>query len=175
VADPFVAEIRIVPFNFAPLGWAKCNGQLMPLSQNTALFSLLGINYGGNGSSTFALPDLQDRTPMHSGAGAGLSPRAVGNFGGQAAVSLDTAELPAHTHGPLKVRNTAATSGTPSATRSLAQSTKNIYGPAGNLVPMGDAVGGAAAPHSNRQPFLQVNFIIALQGVFPERPTPAQV
>src|SRR5688500_9084861 len=101
MADPFVAEIRIFPFNFAPRGWAWCDGQLLPLSQNTALFSLLGTTYGGNGSSNFALPDLQGRAPMHPGQGAGLSLHDLGESGGSETVTLLESEIPAHTHGLL--------------------------------------------------------------------------
>jgi microcystin-dependent protein len=168
MADPFVAEIRIVAFTFAPTGWAFCNGQLMPISQNTALFSLLGTTYGGNGQSTFALPDLRGRSPMHPGQGQGLSSRSLGQSGGQADVTLAPSQIPAHNHGPLYVHDSPGTSGTPSSGKSLAQSSKNIYGPATNLVAMGDTAGGES--HENRQPFLGLNFIIALQGVFPPRP-----
>ena len=166
--DPFVAEIRLIGFSFAPNGWAFCNGQIIPISQNTALFSLLGTTFGGDGRSTFALPDLRGRTPMHPGAGVGLSPRTLGEVGGATTATVDQSQMPSHNHGPMRALNAAATSGTPTAVRSLAVSSNPIYGPAAQLVPMGDAAGGSA-PHENRQPYLDVNFIIALQGVFPPR------
>lgn len=169
MADPFVAEIKIFTGNFAPKGHAFCNGQLMPIVQNTALFSLLGTNYGGDGKTTYALPNLQARAPLHPGQGAGLSQRVLGESGGVAAVALQPSEIPAHNHGPLHVHDAPGTSGTPGAAKNLAKAPSNIYGPATNLVAMGDAIGGGAT-HENRQPYLALNFIIALQGVFPARP-----
>lgn len=168
MADPFVAEIKIFAGNFAPKGHAFCNGQLMPISQNTALFSLLGTTYGGDGKSTFGLPNLQGRAPLHPGQGPGLSLRDLGESGGGATVTLYPAEIPPHDHGPLHVHDAAATTGTPSASKNLARAPSNVYGPATNLVAMGDSVGGGGA-HENRQPYLGLNFIIALQGIFPPR------
>ena len=168
MADPFLAEIKIFAGNFAPRGHAFCNGQLIPIIQNTALFALLGTNFGGNGQTTFGLPDLQGRAPLHPGQGPGLNERFLGESGGAAAVALQTAEIPPHNHGPLHVHADSGTSGTPGAAKNLARSPGNIYGPATNLVAMGDKVGGAA--HENRQPYLAVNFIIAVNGVFPVRP-----
>jgi microcystin-dependent protein len=165
---PFVAEIRMVPFNFAPTGWASCNGQVMPISQNTALFSLLGTIYGGDGRSTFALPNLQDRSPMFWGQGAGLSLYDIGETGGAASVALAATEIPAHTH-TAQGEAAAATTGTPGPDVRLAQANTSTYGPPDNLVAtaaMG-AVGGQ--PHNNRQPYLGMMFIIALQGVYPPR------
>jgi microcystin-dependent protein len=170
MSDQFVAEIRICPFNFAPTGWALCNGQLLPISQNTALFSLLGTTYGGDGKSTFALPDLRGRAPLHPGQGPGLSLYSLGQAGGEASVTLHPSEIPAHDHGELHVHDAPGTSGTPSASRNLARAPSNIYGPATNLVAMGDIVGGHA--HQNRQPYLALNFMIALLGIFPQRPSP---
>jgi microcystin-dependent protein len=167
VADPFVGEIRMFGGNFAPRGWAFCNGQLLPLAQNTTLFSLLGTMYGGDGATSFALPDLRGRAPMHRGAGPGLTDRLQGASIGQAAVGLSPAQIPAHNHGPLRVHAGPATSGTPSSAKSLAASSSNIYGAASNLVAMGDSVGGT--PHENRQPYQAVSFIIALQGIWPQR------
>ncbi|QKV55146.1 phage tail protein [Comamonas antarctica] len=172
MADPFVAEIRMVPFNFVPRGWAACNGQLLPLSQNTALFSLLGTTYGGDGKSTFALPDLQGRAAMHPGQGPGLSPYDLGQYGGQAAVSLVEPEMPPHTHA---IRAVAAPGGTVSpegAALARAPGTASLYGPASGMTGMMsprtvDAGGGQ--PHNNLQPYLTMHFIIALQGVFPPR------
>jgi microcystin-dependent protein len=168
MADPFVAEIRIFAGNFAPNGWAFCNGQLLPIQQNTALFSLLGTTYGGDGRTTFALPNLQGRAPLHPGQGPGLSLYDLGETGGDATVTLLPAEIAAHNHGPLHVHDAAGTSGTPSASKNLARAPSNVYGPATNLVAMGDRVGGGAA-HENRQPYLGLNFIIATQGIFPPR------
>ena len=172
MADPFVAEIRIFPFNFAPRGWAWCDGQLMPLSQNTALFSLLGTTYGGNGKSNFALPDLQGRAPMHPGQGPGLSLHDLGETGGSETVSLLESEIPAHSH-TMSASADPADLRIPAPTRSMATSSGgNIYGPAANLVslaPEALAPAGGDQPHNNMQPYLTLNFCIALQGVFPPR------
>jgi microcystin-dependent protein len=173
MADPFIAEIRIVGFNFAPRGWATCDGQLIPISQNTALFSLLGTTYGGDGRSTFALPNLMGRAPMHAGQGPGLADRFLGEQAGLATATLLTSQMPAHTHEPASlgpaVHAATATTGTPSSSVALAQTTKNAYGAPSNLVAMNDATGGDQ-PHENRQPFLGLLFVIALQGIFPPRP-----
>ena len=169
MSDPFVAEIRMAGFNFVPKGWAWCNGQLMPISQNTALFSLLGTTYGGDGKTTFGLPDLRDRTPMHPGAGPGLTSRELGELGGELAVTLAESEMPAHDHGPLGAHASNANTGTPSPDVSLAVTTGLSYGPAADLEQMGGVMGGGQ-PHENRQPYLGLSFIIALQGVFPSRP-----
>ncbi|MGH8564414.1 MAG: phage tail protein [Gammaproteobacteria bacterium] len=176
MADPFVAEIRIFPFNFAPRGWAWCDGQLMPLSQNTALFSLLGTTYGGNGKSNFALPDLQGRAPMHPGQGPGLSLHDLGETGGSETVTLLESEIPAHSHGLLAA--TAPGNNRNPAGNVLARATGgNVYLapvlPAGTpLVSMSDqalAPAGGDQPHNNLQPYLTFYFCIALQGVFPPR------
>jgi microcystin-dependent protein len=172
MADPFVAEIRIFPFYFAPRGWAFCDGQLLPLSQNTALFSLLGTTYGGDGKSNFALPDLRDRSPMHPGQGPGLSPHAVGESGGQAAVTLLPSQLPAHTHG-LRVAQEGSSPGAPSPDALLGPASAPVYGPPDDPVALApEAIGaaGGGQPHENRQPYLALHFAIALQGVFPQRP-----
>ncbi len=172
MADPFVAEIRIFPFTFAPKGWAWCNGQLMPISQNTALFSLLGTTYGGDGKSTFGLPDLAGRAPMHPGQGPGLSPHDLGEQGGSETVTLLESEIPMHAHavnggsGPANLQS-------PAPDRSLGRANTNAYldNPA-NLVPMSPqalAPAGASQPHNNMQPYLTFYFSIALQGVFPPR------
>lgn len=174
MADPFVAEIRIFPFNFAPKGWAWCDGQLLPLSQNTALFSLLGTTYGGDGRSTFALPDLRGRTPLGWGQGPGLSPRDLGEMGGVSTVSLLESEIPAHSHS-LNGTSAAGTQGSPAgalwARSRHGRTVERLYAAtAGNL--MNDsalAVTGGDAPHDNRQPYLTLYFAIALQGVFPPR------
>jgi len=168
MADPFVAEIRMMGSNFAPRGWALCNGQLLPIAQNTALFSLLGTNYGGDGRTTFGLPNLQNRSPMHWGAGPGLSLRDIGEQGGLSIVTLTEAEMPAHDHRPLRAYSSAATTGAPSQTANLAATTGSSYGAAADLETMGGAMGGRQ-PHENRQPYLGLTFIIALQGIFPPR------
>jgi microcystin-dependent protein len=173
VADPFVAEIRIFPFNFAPKGWAFCDGQLMPLSQNTALFSLLGTTYGGNGKSNFALPGLQGRAPMHPGQGPGLSLHDLGETGGSETVSLLESEIPAHPHGFMAV-NQPGEDPAPSPSEGLARSVgANLYQTnAQNLVqlaPQALSPAGGDQPHNNLQPYLTLNFCIALQGIFPPR------
>jgi microcystin-dependent protein len=174
MADPFVAEIRIFPFNFAPRGWAWCDGQLLPLSQNTALFSLLGTTYGGNGESNFALPDLQGRAPMHPGQGPGLSLHDLGETGGSDTVTLLESEMPAHAHA-MRSNNSTADSGVP-IDSSIARTTFNSYQSItnANLTNMAGqalAPAGADQPHNNLQPYLTFYFAIALQGVFPPRGT----
>lgn len=169
MADPFVAEIRIFPFNFAPRGWAWCDGQLLPLSQNTALFSLLGTTYGGNGQSNFALPDLQGRAPMHPGQGPGLSLHGLGEIGGSETVTLLESEIPAHSH----ALNTSIrpSDGLNPAARSVGTG-NNVYAPPANLTlaaPEALAPSGGNQPHNNMQPYLTFYFCIALQGVFPPR------
>ncbi len=172
MADPFVAEIRIFPFNFAPRGWAFCDGQLLPLSQNTALFSLLGTTYGGNGQSNFALPDLQGRAPMHPGQGPGLSLHDLGETGGSETVTLLQSEIPAHTHA-VNATNGPANLQAPAADRVLGRATTNVYlDTPGSLVTLASealAPAGGDQPHNNMQPYLTMFFNIALQGVFPPR------
>ena len=173
MADPFVAEIRIFPFNFAPKGWAWCNGQLLPLSQNTALFSLLGTTYGGDGKSNFALPDLQGRAPMHPGQGPGLSLHDLGETGGTETVTLLESEIPSHTpcaQGPQR------TPPTPNPRRqsrwrgrSPAATPTSRRRRAGRRCRLGAGAAGGDQPHNNLQPYLTFNFCIALQGVFPPR------
>jgi microcystin-dependent protein len=172
MADPFVAEIRIFPFNFAPLGWAWCDGQPVPISQNTALFSLLGTTYGGDGKSTFALPDLQARSPLQHGQGPGLSPRWLGESGGAAEVTLTATQLPSHGH--ALQADTSATSGSPEGA-SLANvangaAAYRMPGTATKLM-AADSVAtvGGGAPHNNRPPYLALYFCIAMQGVYPPR------
>jgi microcystin-dependent protein len=174
MADPFVAEIRIFPFNFAPKGWAWCDGQLLPLSQNTALFSLLGTTYGGDGKSNFALPDLQGRAPMHPGQGPGLSLHDLGETSGSETVTLFASEIPAHTHSLRADAADFADAQSPSATVVLARSSGgNAYATnAAGLVAMAPetlAQAGGDAPHNNLMPYLTFHFCIALQGVFPPR------
>jgi microcystin-dependent protein len=172
MADPFVAEIRIFPFNFAPKGWAWCDGQLLPLSQNTALFSLLGTTYGGNGKSNFALPDLQGRAPMHPGQGPGLSLHDLGETGGSETVTLLESEIPGHSHA-LRGSSDDADLKAPSSSRVLARSTSGFAysasAPDVSMAPGALAPAGGDQPHNNMQPYLTFYFCIALQGVFPPR------
>ncbi len=169
--DPFVAEIRIFPFNFAPKGWAWCDGQILPLSQNTALFSLLGTTYGGDGKSNFALPDLQGRAPMHPGQGPGLSLHDLGETGGSETVSLLESEIPAHSH-TLRASGVPADSPSPVGALTAAPTADNLYAPANSLASMAPetlAPAGGDQPHNNMQPYLTFYFCIALQGVYPPR------
>ncbi|HEX8319988.1 phage tail protein [Longimicrobium sp.] len=175
MSDQFLAEIRIFPFNFPPTGWAFCNGQLMPLSQNTALFALLGTVYGGDGKSTFALPDLQGSAPMQPGQGSGLSLRDLGEMSGVENITLLISEIPVHTHAV----NTMSDSGTlqqPGPDRILARSANatayqtNTSANLQMMAPQALALAGGGLPHNNMQPYLTLNFCIALQGVFPQRP-----
>jgi microcystin-dependent protein len=172
MADPFVAEIRIFPFTFAPKGWAFCNGQLLPISQNTALFSLCGTTYGGDGKSTFALPDLEDRAPMHPGQGPGLSPHDLGEQSGTDTVTLLQSEIPAHSHqmraasqdpADVKLVNSNASFGISSG-GTLYQNASNTQ-----LATQALSQAGGNQPHNNLMPYLTLNFCIALQGVFPPR------
>ncbi|PKO05077.1 MAG: phage tail protein [Chloroflexi bacterium HGW-Chloroflexi-3] len=171
MADPFVAEIRIFPFNFAPKGWAWCDGQLMPLSQNTALFSLLGTTYGGNGKSNFALPNLQGRAPMHPGQGPGLSLHDLGETGGTESVTLLESEIPSHSHTVIAV-DRVADSPSGVGTSLASPPAGNPYRAPDNLITLSEnalSPAGGDAPHNNMQPYLTLYFCIALQGVFPPR------
>ena len=164
MSEPFLGEVRMVGFNFAPRGWATCNGQLMPIAQNQALFAILGTTYGGNGVNTFALPDLQGRVPFHMGSGFNL-----GQSGGEESHTLIVNEIPGHNHqavasaGPAEqtspVGNFWANGGTPAYASS----------PTAGLAPQAIANAGGSVGHENRSPFLVVNFVIALQGLFPSR------
>lgn len=174
MSQPFVAEIRIVGFNFAPRGWAFCNGQLMPISQNTALFSLLGTTYGGDGKSTFALPDLQGSVPIGQGQGPGLSDRFLGEQSGVANVTLLTTEMPFHNHFAVADGSGGGNQPAPAgnAWSSLSGRTPpSLYANSTNTTMSPFAIGltGSSFPHNNMQPYLGLNFIIALQGVFPAR------
>jgi len=172
MSDPFVAEIRIVGFNFAPTGWAQCNGQLLPISQNTALFSLLGTFYGGDGKSTFALPDLMGSAAMGQGQGQGLSQRFLGEQSGSQTVTLLQTEIPAHTHAMNAYSDDLADVNTPSPSVILgATAGLTLYATTGNtqLNFNATSVAGSSFPHNNMQPYLVLNFVIALQGVFPPR------
>ena len=172
MADPFVAEIRIFGFNFAPKGWATCDGQLMPLSQNTALFSLLGTMYGGDGKSNFALPNLQGSAPMNQGQGPGLSARYVGDSGGNPTVNLRLEEIPGHNHNLMTV-NDFGDINTPGGMSMARSSGTAVYNTATSpLAAMSPTVLGNTGnnqPHNNLQPYLTLLFCIALQGVYPPR------
>jgi microcystin-dependent protein len=166
MGSPFLGEIKIITWNFAPQGWAFCNGQFLPINQNQALFSLLGTMYGGNGQTTFALPDFRGRAPVHVGSGF-----TQGQAFGQSAHTLTISEMPAHTHF-VQVSNSDGTDANPTGGVILSKSVANSYGAAANLSPMNAAtIGntGGSQPHTNQQPYLVLNFIIALQGVFPSR------
>ena len=175
MADPFIAEIRIFGFNFAPKGWAFCTGQLLPIRQNTALFSLLGTTYGGDGKSTFALPNLEGDIVMHPGQGPGLSNYDLGQSGGQSTVTLLNSEMPQHSHA-LAASNEIGEDRKP-AGEAFARSTGGpLYGPAPvppvapvAMAPAAIGVMGGNQPHNNMMPHLAVNFCIALQGIYPAR------
>jgi microcystin-dependent protein len=169
MAEPFLSEIRIMSFGFPPKGWALCDGQLLPINQNQALFSLLGTTYGGDGRVNFGLPDLQGRVPIHTGGQGG---HVLGERGGEQGHTLSISELPQHTH-TLNATSIAATTNLPDTTLLTAQSTAaQLYAAAANLQAMApnaiSNVGGSQA-HLNMQPFLVLNFSIALQGIFPSQ------
>jgi len=173
MSNPFVAEIRIFPFNFAPKGWATCDGQILFISQNTALFSLLGTTYGGDGKSNFALPNMQGNAPMHPGQGPGLSLHDLGETGGSDTVTLLESEMAAHNHSQ-KANTTTATKSLPTNNSFAKGASMTPYlAPAGAaLVNMSDQAitpAGGNQPHNNLQPYLTLNFCIALQGVYPPR------
>lgn len=175
MTDPFLAEVRVFPFNYAPAGWAFCSGQLMSIQQNTALFSLLGVTYGGDGRVTFGLPNLNGQAVVSSGQGPGLSPHYLGDQSGTTGVVLQTDEMPGHTH-VLQASGDPAETQAPSATTALARASPGKpYGadPTTNLVPMAPlvlAAAGGGQSHNNMPPVLAMNFCIALQGVWPQRP-----
>ena len=165
MSEPFLAEIRIVGFNFAPRGWAFCDGQILPISQNQSLYSLLGTTYGGDGRTTFALPDLRSRTPIHRAAGFSL-----GQKGGDETVTLTEAQMPSHRH--LAKANSGAVNAGPLAGNTWGQATDTLYSneaPDANM--NGDILGrtGGGMAHNNMQPYLTLGFVIALQGLFPSR------
>jgi microcystin-dependent protein len=169
MADPFVAEIRIFPFNFAPRGWAFCNGQILPISQNTALFSLLGTTYGGNGQSTFALPDMQGNVPLHPGQGPGLSLYDLGQQSGSEFVTLLESEMPAHSHTMRAVEDDGSFFTPVNMYLAAGNSMYNTSAVNANLAFQTLTPAGGSLPHNNMQPYLTLNFCIALQGVFPPR------
>lgn len=172
MSDQFVAEIRIFPFNFPPRGWAFCDGQLMPISQNTALFSLLGTTYGGNGQSNFALPDMQGNAPMQQGQGQGLSIRDLGEMSGSQNVTLLQTEMPVHNHG-AGVAQGDANDQSPNNEQLATGIGIAAYAVPGASVQLANNVltpYGGGLPHNNMQPYLTLSFCIALQGIFPPRP-----
>jgi microcystin-dependent protein len=165
MSEPFLSEIKLVSFNFPPKGWALCNGQLLPINQNQALFALLGTTYGGNGQTTFALPNLRGRVPIHMGNG-----HPLGEVAGSTSVTVNIQQLPTHSHG---VTASASDGDTPASNNTLLAGTPaKIYGPVASLTTLTPAsvssVGGSQ-PHNNMMPYLALNFIIALQGIFPSR------
>jgi microcystin-dependent protein len=171
VSEPFIGEIRLFPYDFAPRGWAFCNGQLLSISQNTALFALLGTTYGGDGRVTFALPDLRGRVAVSSGEGPGLSAYELGGAGGVESVTLSEAELPAHTH-PVSVNGASSGSSKPTNRYLGRASGATAYASSSNGTTLNpDAVvpAGGSQPHENRPPHLALNYCIALAGLFPSR------
>jgi microcystin-dependent protein len=172
VASPYVGEIRMFAGNFAPAGWALCQGQLMPISEFDTLFVLIGTTYGGDGQETFALPNLQSRVPVHAGQGQGLTTRVLGEAAGTEVETLTIQQIPSHTHTAVASSNVASTT-VPSTSVTLASSQTSIVTPYGsdepvtNLSPNTIGPVGGSQPHENTQPFLCVNFIISLYGVFP--------
>ncbi len=162
MSEPFLSEIKMVSFNFPPKGWAFCNGQTMPINQNQALFSLLGTTYGGNGMTTFALPNLQGKVPVHMGSGF-----ALGQTGGEASHTLSIAEMPQHPH---VFQGTTNNADNPAVTGNLMATSANLYTAANNLTTLDPSTvgnAGGSQPHENMQPYLAVSFCIALQGIFP--------
>jgi microcystin-dependent protein len=175
MSDQYLGEIRMVGFNFAPMGWALCNGQIMTISQNTALFSLLGTTYGGDGKSNFALPNLQASAPMGSGTGSGLPQRTPGETGGESAVTLLGTQMPSHSHG-VNCIGGAGSSGSPAnnvwASAAGGRVPPPVYAAAATNVSMNAVavqLSGGNLPHNNMPPFLAVYFVIALQGIYPQR------
>lgn len=175
MSEPFIAEIRIFAGNFAPRGWAFCDGQLLPISNNTALFSLIGTTYGGDGRTTTALPNLQGRAPMHPGRGPGLTSRRLGEKVGTETVTLSEAQIPSHSH-TVRGTTTAGAAGAPGNTSSIGRTsiTDRLYqtNTTANIVEMASetiSTTGGGQPHANQQPYLAMNFIIALQGLYPSR------
>lgn len=173
MSEPFLGQIMMAGFNFAPRGWALCNGQIMSIAQNTALFSLLGTYYGGDGKVTFALPNLQGRATIHQGQGPGLSPYVIGEESGSQNVTLISTEMPAHTHAP----NATSTSGNQAspighiwASESAGATSIYINGaPNTTMNMMAVSLAGGSQPHQNQQPYLGLTFVIALEGIFPAR------
>ena len=171
MSDPFLGEVRMFAGNFAPLGWLACNGQLVSIAENDALYTLLGTTYGGDGVTIFGLPDLRGRVPLHAGTGPGLGTYTQGEMLGSESVTLITAQLPAHTH--IAMANATATSLSPANAVWAAASGVNIYGTATPNATMSAAAiapGGGSQPHDNMAPYLAVTFIIATAGIYPPQP-----
>jgi microcystin-dependent protein len=165
MSEPFLSEIKVVSFNFPPKGWALCNGQLLPINQNQALFALLGTTYGGDGRTNFALPRMQGRVPIHVGNG-----HALGQNAGTTSVTVNIQQLPTHIHGMQAT--SAAAAGDDASNNYLAQAGQNAYAPFGSATAMGPQMVsnvGGNQPHTNMMPYLVLNFIIALQGIFPSQ------
>jgi microcystin-dependent protein len=172
MAEPFLGEIRMFGGNFAPVGWAFCDGSLLSIAQNTALFSLLGTTYGGNGQTTFALPDLRGRVPIHQGQGPGLSPYVLGQSGGSENVTLLANQMPAHTHAINATESPTTSDPAGAVPANEAANRTQIYGSRPDGTVMSPAMCGSAGgnqPFPVAQPFLCVSFIIALQGIYPSR------
>ena len=170
MSQPFLAEIRIFTGNFAPRGWLFCHGQLVSIAQNTALFSLVGTTYGGNGQTTFGIPDLRGRTPIGAGNGPALSPRVLGEMSGVETVTLNSTQIPQHTHA-LNASASAPTTNTPSG-NVLPTGSSRIYAqgsPSAQLSPSSIGLAGGSQAHENMQPYLAINYIIATQGIYPSR------
>lgn len=171
MSDPFIGEIRMFGGNFAPVGWAFCNGQLLAISQNDALFALIGTTYGGDGVSTFGLPDLRGRGPIHQGQGLGLSPYVLGQLAGTESVTVLQSQLPAHTH-PAALNNAAGTTNNPqNATWATAPNAQSYNAAAPDVAMSASSIttAGSSVPHDNMPPFLAVSFIICLEGIFPSQ------
>jgi microcystin-dependent protein len=171
MSEPFVAEIRILPYDFAPRGWADCAGQVIAISQNTALFSLLGVQYGGNGATTFQLPNLGGRVPISFGQGPGLTPRTQGETGGAENETLTQQQIPAHSHQALAFGGNGNAYGPANDVWAADAAGGNLYGPSGNTTMSPNTLGpnGGNQPHANMQPYLAMRYCIALQGIFPPR------
>ena len=171
MADNFIGEIRMVGFNFAPTGWALCNGQIIPILQNTALFSLLGTQFGGNGTSNFGLPNLQGSVPVDQGTGRTGTQYVMGEVAGNENITLLTSELPAHNHAPVQAvaGNVRSDKHSPAGAEPAGNPSANVYAPSANtqMAPLPSS--GGFLPHENRQPYVVMNFVIALQGIFPSR------
>jgi len=170
MSSPFVGEIRIVGFSYAPKGWATCDGQLIAIPQNTALFSLIGTSFGGNGTSNFGLPNFQGRVPIHQGQGNGLSPYVIGESGGLSAVTLDQTTTPTHTHNPFFGDEEPALDPSPQADLYAGAGTQ-IYGVPGTktFAPKAVQILGNSQPHDNMAPYVTLLYTIALYGVYPAR------
>lgn len=180
MSDPFIGEIKMVGYGWSPRGWAECNGQKLQITQYATLFSLLGTTFGGNGTTDFALPDFRGRSPIHAGTGTGLTPRHAGDKGGEAGHVLTTQEMPAHAHNPIKCSTIGSTQTSPAgADRTVGPEAASMITPysdnaaapeISSMSPDALTSAGSSQAHENSQPYLVVNFIIAMQGIYPSRP-----